>query len=125
MITKIVIHCSDSPDDMDVKAEDVHGWHLDNGWSGIGYHAVIERDGSLEWGRPKYWKGSHVRGHNHEALGVCLVGRVNFDKRQLSTLRSVINMWLVEFPRAEIMGHYELDDSKTCPNFDVKGWWLE
>ena len=36
----------------DVSAATMHEWHKANGWSGIGYHFVIRKDGTIEAGRP-------------------------------------------------------------------------
>jgi len=123
----LVIHCSDTPNDRDVTAEDIHRWHSDkppkgNGWAGIGYHAVIRRNGMVEYGRPEYWAGAHVRNHNTGSLGVCLIGRDEFTDAQMLTLRGVLDDWLHKYPNAKVVGHYELDQSKTCPNFDVPKW---
>ncbi|MBU2713926.1 hypothetical protein [Zooshikella harenae] len=52
-ITKLVVHCADTPNDRDVTAEDIHQWHIQRKWAGIGYHKVIRRDGSIENGRPE------------------------------------------------------------------------
>jgi hypothetical protein len=47
---------------MDASAEQIHGWHLGNGWAGIGYHYVIRKDGTIERGRPEWAIGSHAYG---------------------------------------------------------------
>lgn len=119
-IKYIVVHCADTPNDREVTAEEIHGWHLANGWDGIGYHKVIGRSGLVENGRPEYWQGSHVRGHNHESLGVCLIGKDQFTDEQWSSLFEVLDDWKRKHPGAEIVGHHDLDPHKTCPNFDVK-----
>jgi N-acetylmuramoyl-L-alanine amidase len=90
-----------------------------NSWDGIGYHAVIRRSGLVEMGRPEYWSGAHVKGHNHESLGVCLIGRDQYTNNQLESLRQLLRDWKSKYPSAEILGHRDLDSGKTCPNFDV------
>lgn len=124
-IRYLVVHCADTPDDIDFSAEDIHRWHLERGWSGIGYHAVIKKDGTIQLGRPEYWDGAHVRGHNHESLGVCLVGRDDFTPKQMRALGTVLIGWKQKHPNAEVVGHRDLDSHKTCPNFDVKAWWAD
>ena len=119
-IKYLVVHCSDTPDDRDVDAAEIHRWHTqERGWDGIGYHAVIKRDGTLEHGRPVYWVGSHLRGKNSMSLGVCLIGRNHFNESQLDTLHKLLDKWTDEYPEAEVKGHYELDPKKTCPNYDA------
>jgi N-acetylmuramoyl-L-alanine amidase len=116
----LVIHCSDTPNDRDVKTEEIHQWHLDRGWDGIGYNLVIERNGQWQAGRPDYWVGSHVKGHNSESIGICLVGRDEFTDLQMETLDSYIEYYTARYPCIEVVGHRDLDSNKTCPNFDVR-----
>ena len=121
-ITKIVVHCSDSPHRGDT-AEDIHRWHLERGWSGIGYHYVIRENGEVENGRPHYWTGSHVAGHNTGSLGICLLGKEYFTPQQYDSLEVILHNLLMEYPGAEVLGHHDLNPHKPCPNFDVKSWW--
>lgn len=122
-IRYLVVHCADTPDDRNHTAEDIHRWHLERGWSGIGYHAVITRDGQIQTGRPDYWQGAHVNGHNAHSLGVCLIGRNKFTNAQFDALAYWISDKLAHYPGAQVVGHCDLDPKKTCPNFNVKGWW--
>ncbi len=122
-IEHLVVHCSDSPDDQDMSLRDIHAMHQGFGWHGVGYHRVIRRDGSLEYGRPDCWIGAHVYGHNEISLGVCLIGRQNFTEQQFATLERVLRDWLVTYPAATICGHRDFAyTEKTCPNFDVAEW---
>lgn len=113
---KLVVHCSDSPQGRGDDAETLHRWHLERGWSGIGYHYVILEDGTLQKGRPEFWEGAHARGYN-DALGIVLIGDKTFTKEQYSTLRSFIKN--KGFKSDEVVGHYQVDSAKTCPNFNV------
>ena len=70
-INKIILHCSATPEDRDVKAETIKKWHTDKGWSDVGYHYIIELDGRLKTGRPIERIGAHCKGHNNDSLGVC------------------------------------------------------
>ncbi|MGC6484841.1 MAG: N-acetylmuramoyl-L-alanine amidase [Candidatus Puniceispirillales bacterium] len=122
-IRYLVVHCSDTPDDEMLTAGDIHAMHLGFGWDGIGYHAVITRDGVIERGRPEYWVGAHVYGHNTESLGVCLIGRHDFTPAQMDALLVIMHDWKNRYPRAEICGHCDFDNTeKTCPNFDARDW---
>jgi len=119
-IKYLVVHCSDSPDDEDLGARDIHALHLSFGWHGCGYHRVIRRDGTIESGRPDYWIGAHVYGHNEESLGVCLVGRKDFTNPQFNALEEILRSWQANHPKARILGHRDFETTtKTCPNFDV------
>jgi hypothetical protein len=117
-IKYIVVHCSDSPHRGDT-AEDIHRWHKERGFDGIGYHKVIREDGKEENGRPLYWPGAHVRGHNSHSWGICLLGTDTFTKAQIARLGAVIQRMKNLAPQAKLVGHRDLDGGKTCPNFEL------
>jgi N-acetylmuramoyl-L-alanine amidase len=122
-INLLIIHCSDTENNQDLKAIDIHKMHLNFGWDGIGYHKIITRSGKVENGRPEYWVGSHVKGKNEISLGVCLIGRNKFTKKQYQSLEKVLRKWKSLYPEAQIIGHRDSTIThKTCPNFDVKAW---
>ena len=119
----LVVHCSDTNDEKDLNAVDLHKMHLGFGWDGIGYHKIINRSGRIENGRPEYWIGAHVKGKNEVSLGVCLVGRDNFTKKQFISLEKVLKKWKKTYPNTKIVGHRDTGNTKkTCPNFDVITW---
>ncbi len=131
-IDHIVIHCSATPSDREIDVDTIRSWHVDdNGWSDVGYHFVIARDGQLQGGRPIHKSGAHVKGHNRHSLGVCLVGGLdahgnpddNFTAAQYSTLTRLVSGMSIIFPNAEVLGHRDFPDvNKDCPCFDVKEW---
>ena len=122
-ISLLVVHCSDTNDNSKVSAIDIHKMHLGFGWDGIGYHKIINRSGKIENGRPEYWVGAHVKGKNEISLGVCLIGKNNFTKKQFRSLEKVLKKWMATYPNAKIIGHRDTGDTqKTCPNFDVNMW---
>ena len=125
-VKNLVVHCSDTDNNLNIDAQDIHNMHLSFGWDGIGYHKVICRNGEIQNGRPEFWNGAHVYGKNHESLGVCLIGRDQFNKRQYHSLKNLLLDWKKKYPKAKIFGHRDLiQTKKTCPNFDVKLWCKE
>lgn len=118
-INQLVVHCSDTPDNVEFDASDIHRWHLERSWDGIGYHEVIKRDGRMDAGRPWYWVGSHAFGHNGDSMSVCLIGREDYTDEQIDSLVRLLVEWRVRWQNAVIVGHYELDPGKTCPNIDM------
>lgn len=122
-ITRIVIHCSDSPNFRADTAEDIHRWHRERGWDGIGYHHVICVDGDVQNGRPHYWQGAHADPYNKDSIGICLIGRDQFTNEQWRSLEGLVLSLTSEYPDAEVLGHCDLNEHKTCPNFDVSVWW--
>ena len=122
-ISLLVVHCSDTENSQNLSTVDIHKMHLEFGWDGIGYHKIINRSGKIENGRPEYWVGAHVKGKNEISLGVCLIGRDRFTKRQFVSLERILKKWKIIYPTAKIVGHRDTGNTtKTCPNFDVITW---
>ena len=122
-IKLLVVHCSDTENNRNLKAIDIHEMHLNFGWDGIGYHKIICRSGTVENGRPDYWVGAHVKGKNKISLGVCLIGRNKFTNKQFTSLEKILKKWKLLYPQAKIVGHRDTGDThKTCPNFDISTW---
>jgi N-acetylmuramoyl-L-alanine amidase len=132
--TYIVIHCSQTRPSQDIGAKEIDKWHRQNGWLKIGYGKVIRRNGEVEQGRGDDEVQAHVRGYNHTSFGLCLVGGAeednwkapsdNFTSEQWESLKKVLEELLIKYPNARIVGHYELDENKTCPNFSVREYLL-
>tara|TARA_R110000851_G_scaffold198642_1_gene349710 strand:+ start:923 stop:1345 length:423 start_codon:yes stop_codon:yes gene_type:complete len=131
-IKKIIVHCSATPESMDVGSEEIRRWHKERGWSDIGYHDVIRRDGTLEKGRDISIAGAHAKGHNFSSIGVCLIGGVdgngkgedNFAIIQKQNLRVYLDFMALRFPNAEILGHRDIEGvKKECPCFNVREWY--
>ena len=133
-ITQIVIHASATPPGMDIGAEEIRGWHKQRGWSDIGYHAVIRRNGKVEDGRNIERAGAHVKGHNENSFGICLVGgtssdasqaEFNFTRHQMASLVRLLDVLKNEFPDAEVLGHRDFPGvAKACPCFNVRAWYV-
>lgn len=126
-IDKIIIHCSATPPKMDIGVDEIRKWHKDKGWSDIGYHYVIRRNGVFQDGRDIDIVGAHVRGHNTGSIGICMIGGVdehndaedNFTNEQWQELRTTLRILKANYPRATIHGHNEFAP-KACPSFDVQ-----
>lgn len=127
-ITKIIIHCSATPEGRDYTIADIDRWHKQKGWKGIGYHYVIYRDGSVHSGRSIEEIGAHCTGQNANSIGVCYIGGLSADGKtakdtrtpeQKAALRSLIEKLKGKFPNVTIHGHREFAN-KACPCFDVK-----
>lgn len=125
-INKIIIHCSATPPTMDVDANTVDRWHKERGWSGIGYHFFIKRDGQIEIGRPLEIQGAHTSGHNKNSIGVCYAGGVdsemcsedNRTSKQIASLISLLRLLKNIFPESKIHSHSDFSP-KDCPSFDA------
>lgn len=125
-ITKIIIHCSATPEGREVSVNEISSWHRQRGFNGIGYHYVVGLDGKVHTGRPITQAGAHCRGHNHDSIGVCYIGGCDHamhpkDTRtaaQRVSLRQLVAELRRQFPTATVHGHCEFA-AKACPSFDV------
>lgn len=54
--------------------EDIHRWHLANGWAGAGYHFLVRKNGTIYRLRPEEKVGAHAYGANYNSLGICFEG---------------------------------------------------
>lgn len=68
----IILHHADADK---CSIEDIHSWHLQRGWSGVGYHFLIRKDGSVYRGRPEDAVGAHTTGNNINSIGICFEGK--------------------------------------------------
>lgn len=131
-INLIIIHCSATKADADIGVYEIDRWHRARGWLSCGYHYVIRRDGAIETGRPEEEAGAHCAGKNADSIGICLAGgsapdgktpEENYTDAQWDALLDLTERLKFRYPKAEVRGHNDFTDKKTCPNFDVKSWW--
>lgn len=128
-VYEIIVHCAATPEGKDFTVDDIRAWHKQRGWTDIGYHYVVYRDGRVMLGRPVGQVGSHVAGHNTGTIGICYVGGVSADGKTAQDTRTPAQraslLWLTEQLVAKhkavrrISGHNEYA-AKACPSFDVR-----
>lgn len=163
-IDLIVVHCSATPSgrwiggqfqgrSITPAAKSIDNWHAERGfrrapsyvavWQRdlphIGYHYVIDLDGSVQPGRHLQEVGAHVAGLNAASIGICLVGgaeeAARYTLRQWAMLDVLVTELRGRFLRANVVGHRDLSPDangdgqvqrrewlKTCPGFDVAAW---
>lgn len=130
-IKKIIVHCSASSFG---NVAIIDRWHKERGWKGCGYHYVItngvatkrqpydpEYDGLIQKGREWKETGAHCKGHNHDSVGICLIGRHHFTAKQLLVAlpNLLITLGDLGISADDIYGHCEFS-TKTCPNINPK-----
>ena len=140
-INEIIIHCTATRPDWWVgksaaaKVKEITRWHLDRGWSDIGYHYLIDRQGTVVTGRPLELVGAHTKGHKHGTVGIALFGGFggsagdsfadNFTADQERALLDLIAKMKADHPSiAKISGHNQYA-AKACPCFSVPAWLKE
>lgn len=139
LITEVVTHWTGTYNNQDIGAEDVHEWHKQRGWSGIGYHYIIRRDGRIQRGRPINKTGAHAgaNGHNKYSIGIafaagynCPSGTKNPNKfisadsitpAQMKSFDMFLGAFYDEWPGGQVFGHVDTDNKgKVDPGFDVQ-----
>ena len=96
---------------------DINQWHLDNGWTGIGYHYYIRKDGSIYRGRPEWAVGAHATGHNDRSIGVCCEGAYmteTMPAAQLSALRALLRDLMGRYGALALRRHRDVN-ATNCP----------
>jgi N-acetylmuramoyl-L-alanine amidase len=132
-INKIIVHCTATPEGRKVSVEEIDSWHKQRGWSQIGYHYVVQLDGTINPGRPITITGAHVKGHNKGSIGITYVGGVESERgedgkwiakdtrteAQKDSLEYLVGYLCASYPGAEVYGHCDFS-SKACPSYDAK-----
>ncbi len=97
--------------------QQVHQWHLNNGWSGIGYHFFVRKDGQIYRGRPENVIGAHATGYNSKSIGICFEGdytRDNMPKAQLEAGQELVAYLKNKYGITKVKGHRDLM-ATSCP----------
>lgn len=126
-INEIIVHCTATAEGKNFHAADIDRWHKQKGWSGIGYHYVVDLDGTVEPGREESKVGAHCTGHNANSIGVVYVGGVATDGKTAKDTRTPLQKAALvkllaelkhRYPNAAIHGHRDFA-AKACPSFDA------
>jgi len=125
-INKIIIHCSATPEGRKTSAEEIKSWHLERGFSDIGYHYIIHLDGSISYGRNIDKIGAHSRGQNKMSIGVCYIGGLDecLDPKDTRTPQQKESLLILLktlkklHSKAVIYGHRDFSE-KACPSFNA------
>ena len=110
----IVLHHTAAPS---ATPEDVHRWHLIQGWRGIAYHFFIRKDGSVYRGREENAQGGHTLNFNATSIGICFEG--NFENEGMGEPQLEAGLELLAYLR-ELYGdlpvtrHCDLN-ATACP----------
>lgn len=84
-VKRIILHHAEASN---CTVQDIHRWHLNNGWAGIGYHFFVRKDGTIYRGRPENKLGAHTSNHNTGSLGICFEGSYNKETMPSEQLRA-------------------------------------
>ena len=137
-VREVIVHCAATRPEwmqgrpMAEKVAEIRRWHVQgNGWRDIGYHWLIDRDGTIAPGRAENVAGAHVAGRNTGTIGVCLLGGhgsnendafgQHFTAAQDRALRGLIAQIKDRTDIQRITGHNQFA-AKACPGFRVADW---
>jgi N-acetylmuramoyl-L-alanine amidase len=127
-IHKIIIHCTATREGDDISVDTIRRWHLNRGWSDIGYHYVIDIKGDIHAGRPIELMGSHTSSENKYSIGIAYVGGVEADgktpkdtrtKAQKDSIIRLVKKLKGCYPDVTIHGHNEFSN-KACPSYNIQ-----
>lgn len=143
-ITDIILHCTATPEDKAVTMASIKAGHLARGFKDIGYHYVIDLDGTIRKGRDESLIGAHCTGYNAHSIGVSYIGGVKTDGKtpkdtrteaQKTAMARLVKELLAKYPGAKVKGHRDYSPDlngngtvepwewiKACPCFEVKTW---
>lgn len=111
---RIIIHHAEAST---CSAEDIHRWHLANGWSGAGYHFLVRKDGSIYRLRPEGKVGAHAAGSNSDSIGICFEGNFmteTMPQAQLDAGRELIAQLKSKWGISTVQRHKDVCDT-NCP----------
>lgn len=97
--------------------KDIHNWHLNNGWSGCGYHFLVRKDGSIWRGRPENAIGAHTKRYNARSIGICAEGSYTTETMPEAQRQALIELGIYiknKYNINQVYGHRDLNPT-TCP----------
>lgn len=129
-VKRVFIHCSASDHEWlkgITMVEEIDRWHKANGWSGVGYQYLIDKEGTIVTGRtlekqPAAQLGPKGDG-NRETLAIMVHGNWRFTPASLDSLvalcKAIDAAYYLANKPVTFHGHCEIDP-KPCPVFDYK-----
>lgn len=97
---------------------EVDSWHKANGWSGIGYHFFVRKDGTVFRGRPIWATGAHAEGKNNESIGICAEGNYETEyimpEAQKDAIKGILRIVKLAYPSIGIKAHKQVG-ATGCP----------
>lgn len=121
----IVIHHTGNPTDDDLSAAEINASHQAQGWTCIGYHYVVRKDGTIEIGRPHWTVGAHAYGENSHTIGIHLCGNFEIATPTAAQIESAAMLlanlcsdYNLPTDAKHIVGHCDLM-STACPGTNL------
>jgi N-acetylmuramoyl-L-alanine amidase len=114
-VDRVVLHHSASKG---MSIDDIARFHVrENKWPGIGYHIVINQDGTGYLVNKLDLQSYHCKGNNFRSIGICVndncENQVPTEKAE-HMLCQILTVIALYFHEVDIFGHKELGSTK-CP----------
>lgn len=112
--TRIILHNADASK---CSAQDIHRWHKERGWAGMGYHFLVRKDGTIERGRPENTVGAHATGCNSDSIGICFEGAFMTERMgqvQISAGKELIAYLKSKYGISKVQKHKDVNPT-NCP----------
>lgn len=97
----------------------------EKGWPGIGYHIVVEKDGSITLGNGFDRITYHCKGQNSRSIGIALQGNFTTNKvgqDQLSGLKQAIEIVNLALGRTVAIFPHSMFRPTECPGDGLRQW---
>ncbi len=98
-------------------ADDIDRWHKNKGYSKIGYHFFVTKDGDIYRGREENMIGAHAYGANYNSIGICAEGNFQNEKMndiQKNSLKELVSYLKQKYNIDKVEGHSGVN-ATACP----------
>lgn len=114
-IKYIILHHAEA---VQATPNQIHAWHLQNGWAGAGYNYYVRKDGTVYEMRGNN-VGAHTQSYNSVSIGICCEGNYDTEStmpdKQYSALVELIKMVKMKYPNTEKIGGHRDFNATACP----------
>lgn len=130
-VNEVIVHITASNDHATI--EEIRQGHIQRGFSDIGYHYIVDRDGVIHEGRDVDVIGAHTAGYNVGTVGVSYISRGSdtepaapygkfMTPEQREGLEEIVKRLLKRYGLkvSDVSGHNDYNAGKACPCFKVK-----
>lgn len=97
--------------------DDIDRWHKQKGYSCIGYHFFIKKNGTIYRGRQENAVGAHAYQNNYNSVGVCFEG--DFEKEymtdaQVESAKELVAYLKNKYNISKVQKHKDVNNT-SCP----------
>ncbi len=122
-VSRVFVHYSYSDNPSHDNVETIRRWHLARGFSDVGYHFFVRKNGRIEKGRDLDKTPAAQKGNNTGTIAICLHGKEeNYPSpEQEKSLRALCMALNFRYDGLTFHGHKEVADTSCPGSLDYKG----